>query len=150
MKVNDVLYDENSEVALGSNIKLEFTSVGSLTEFYVSECVATNELDSSDDDYQALSIIQSGCPVDKENDPELTIDPRLIDDAQTLSFNQFAFISEGTYLTLSFFSAVQSFLCEFNFTTDNKFLLPEFTYLKSPYLLILLINQLIFEMLNKA
>ena len=120
MKVNDALYDENSVVALGSNIKLEFTSVGSLTEFYVSECVATNELDSSDANYQALSIIQSGCPVNKDNDPELTIDPQLIDNAQTLSFNQFAFIGDGTFLALSFFSATLSFLCEFNFTTDNK------------------------------
>ena len=111
MKVNDALYDENSVVALGSNIKLEFTSVGSLTEFYVSECVATNELDSSDANYQALSIIQSGCPVNKDNDPELTIDPQLIDNAQTLSFNQFAFIGDGTYLALSFFTTSSRTSC---------------------------------------
>ena len=114
MKVNDAVYNENSVVALGSNMKLEFTSVGALTDFYVSECVATNELDSSDANYQELSIIQSGCPVNKDDDPELTIDPQLIDNAQTLSFNQFAFITDGTYLSFSFFLSLWYFISYVN------------------------------------
>ena len=98
LKVDESLYDENTEVALGSDMKLEFTSVAGLTQFYVHQCFAYNELPVDNDNYASVVIIENGCAVNADADPEKSIEPQLIDNGQTLAFSQFAFIGQkGTY-----------------------------------------------------
>merc|ERR1711935_312967 len=94
LKVDESLYDENTEVALGSDMKLEFTSVAGLTQFYVHQCFAYNELPVDNDNYASVVIIENGCAVNADADPEKSIKPQLIDNGQTLAFSQFAFIGQ--------------------------------------------------------
>ena len=75
-------------------MKLEFTSVAWLTQFYVHQCVASNDMPDNDVNYVSLTMIENGCPVNADDDPEKSIKPQLIDDGQTLAFRQFAFVAQ--------------------------------------------------------
>ena len=94
LKVDERVFEEDTEVALGSDMKIEFTSVAWLTQFYVNQCFAYNELQVDNDNYASVVIIENGCPVNANDDPAKSIKPQLIDNGQTLVFSQFAFISQ--------------------------------------------------------
>ena len=95
LKVDDSPYqDDTTKVVLGSDMKLEFTSLAWLTQFYVYQCVASNELPENDANYVSLALVESGCPVNTNDDPEKSINPQLIDNRQTLTFSQFGFVGQ--------------------------------------------------------
>ena len=81
---------QNSPVALGSLIKIEFTSISGVTSFFIEKCKSMNMANTDDADYKELVLIENGCLINGTDDVWDVIGPSVSDNGRTISFNQFA------------------------------------------------------------
>jgi len=93
-----------SSVTLGEQVWIGVTSTDAAlgTNFYLSDCLATNGIEDTDDDaYKSLKLVKGGCMTALSTALTADISPAM--DGQSLVFNQFAFAdSTQSALSLAF------------------------------------------------
>ena len=107
------IQDGTTTIALGEEVQVNFTHIGSLEAFYIDECTANNNLESDNVNYVMVQLIKNGCLVAKTVEPLTTIDPTLSANRKSYTFKQFGFVSDDP----SQMSVTFNMVCRLRFGT---------------------------------
>ena len=89
---NGIVVNSGDPVPVGDSMQITATSNDpAITNFFLSDCTASNGKAAADSDYRSLEMIRNGCMVDLGN-LETAIAATSPNPGQYIAYNQFGFI----------------------------------------------------------